>query len=222
MADDLIHRVHALDKRLRGHPKRRRKVIPQLIALLSEASGPEEVLAVVEVLGGTFSDAASLALLPLAGHPDEDVRYAVAHWLPLGVEHAETEVPVADALVRLARDPSAEVRAWAVFGLGTFLELDTPAGREVMRECLWESDRDVRIEALCGLAARREPGVLELIRDELELPTVEPRVVAAALAYADRSLVAALRELQRAGWDDNPDLLVQALRACESGQQESA
>ena len=41
MADDLIHRAHALGKRVSGHPERQAEVVPQLIGLLLHASGPE-------------------------------------------------------------------------------------------------------------------------------------------------------------------------------------
>jgi HEAT repeat protein len=174
----------------------------------------------VEALGKAWSDAASLALLSLADHPDADVRFAVACALPCGVEHDEAEALVADALCRLAGDESPDVRDWAVFGLGTQMAIDTPAVRGVLRGRLWDPDLDVRMEALRGLAGRRDPGVLELIRDQLASAEVEWLVVDAARASADRSLVAALRELERAGWDDDPDLLAQALRACGSGRQD--
>jgi HEAT repeat protein len=220
VADDLIPRADALGKRVSGHPEHQREVVPALIAMLWQAGSPDELVAVVEALGKAWSDAASLALLSLADHPDADVRFAVACSLPCGVEHEEAVILVADALCLLAGDESPDVRDWAVFGLGTQMAIDTPAVRGVLRGRLWDPDLDVRMEALRGLAGRRDPGVLELIRDQLAAAEVEWLVVDAARAFADRSLVAALRDLERAGWDDDPDLLAQALRACESGRQD--
>ncbi|HEY7068871.1 MAG TPA: HEAT repeat domain-containing protein [Acidimicrobiales bacterium] len=220
MADDLIPRADALGKRVSGHPEHQREVVPALIAMLWQAAGPDELVAVVEALGKAWSDAATLALLSLADHSDADVRFAVACALPCGVEHDEAAALVAGALCLLARDGSPDVRDWAVFGLGTQLDVDTAEVREVLRERLWDPDLDVRMEALRGLAARRDPGVLELIRDQLAAEEVEWLAVDAARAFADRSLVAALRELERAGWDEDPDLLAEALRACASGRQE--
>jgi hypothetical protein len=140
--------------------------------------------------------------------------------LPCGVEHHEAEVLVAAALGQLAGDGCSGVRDWAVFGLGSLLSVDTPAVRRVLRDRLWDSDLDVRLEALVGLAERRDPGVLDLIRDELQADTVEPLVVDAARALADPGLVRGLLQLEEAGWDEHPDLLARALRSCRSGRQE--
>ena len=83
-----------------------------------------------------------------------------------------------------------------------------------------KDQKNVRLEALVGLAERRDPGVLMMIRDELGAETVDRLVVDAARAFADRSLVASLRDL-RGRWDEDPALLERAIRACEAGAQET-
>jgi HEAT repeat protein len=123
------------------------------------------------------------------------------------------------ALIQLTDDESGDVRDWAVFGLGSILDLDTPPIREVLRQRLFDSDIDTRLEALVGLAERRDPGVLMLIRDALRSDTVERLVVDAARAFADRSLVAMLRDLE-SRWSEDTDLLERAIRACEAGEQD--
>ena len=122
--------------------------------------------------------------------------------------------------MRLADDESSDVRDWAVFGLGSILDLDTTPIRKVFRSRLFDSDMGTRLEALVGLAERRDPGVLMMIRDELGAETVDRLVVDAARAFADRSLVASLRDL-RGRWDEDPALLERAIRACEAGAQET-
>jgi HEAT repeat protein len=221
VADDLIHRADALRKRVNGHPAHQAEIVAELVELLGRADGPEEIVAVLDALGAAWTDAATLALLSYADHPAEDVRLAVALALPLGVEHEDAEALVVVALAQLAGDDCADVRDWAVFGLGTLLDVDTPAVRAVLRERLWDSDIEVRLEALVGLARRRDPSALEPIRDGLRAEIVERFVVEAARAFADPCLVPALRELERAGWDEDPALLAEALRACESGRQEA-
>ena len=220
MADDLIRRADRLSKRVCGHPERQAEVVPELIGLLWQADGRDELIAVVDALGSAWTDAASLALLAYADHSDDQVRLAVAMALPCGVEHDEAEALVAAALGQLAGDRCSDVRDWAVFGLGSLLSVDTPAVRRVLRDRLWDSDLDVRLEALVGLAERRDPGVLDLIRDELEADSVELLVVDAARALADPGLVPSLRKLEQAGWAEHPDLLARALRTCKSGRQE--
>jgi HEAT repeat protein len=62
----------------------------------------------------------SSLLLVLMRDADEDVRYqaTVGIALPAGDE-PEGGGPVTDALLGALDDPSAEVRDWAVFGLGS-------------------------------------------------------------------------------------------------------
>jgi len=219
MRDDLIERADALRARVDGHPEHREEVVPRLIAMLSSTDDPDVLIALAAALQAAWTDAASLALLPLVAHADAGVRLAVTRALPGGVESVEAKSRVADALIHLAEDDSSDVRDWAVFGLGSILDLDTPAIRETLRARLFDSDLDTRLEALVGLAERRDPDVLALIRDELGSETVDRLVVDAARAFADPSLLPALRDLNTR-WDEDSDLLERATRACRAGQQE--
>ena len=219
MHDDLIERADALRARVNGHPENCGEVVPQLKAMLSQTDDPDVLIALAAALDAAWTDAASLALLPYVAHEDERVRLAVTQALPGGVTDADARERVANALIRLSGDDSGDVRDWAVFGLGSILDLDTPAIREVFHSRLFDSDIGTRLEALVGLAERRDPGVLMLIRDELCAETVDRLVVDAARAFADPSLVPPLRDLE-ARWDDDTALLERALRACEAGEQE--
>jgi hypothetical protein len=100
---------------------------------------------------------------PRRAHPDPDVRLAVTRALPGGVEHPSAKAQVAQALIRLTNDDSSDVRDDAVFGLGSILDLDTAEIRDALRARLFDSDLDTRLEALVGLAERRDPTVLALL-----------------------------------------------------------
>jgi HEAT repeat protein len=219
MHDDLIERADALRARVNGHPENCGEVVPQLTAMLSQTDDPDVLIALAAALGAAWNDEASLALLPYVAHHDGRVRLAVTQALPGGVEDADAKALVANALIRLAEDDLSDVRDWAAFGLGSILDVDTPEVREVLRARLFDSDIGTRLEALVGLAERRDPGVLLLIRDELRAETVERLVVDAARAFADPSLVPALHDLE-GRWSEDSALLERALRACESGEQE--
>ena len=219
MREDLIERADALRARVNGHPEYCDEVVPQLIAMLSQTNDTDVLIALAAALDAAWTGAASLALLPHVAHADDRVRLAVTQALPGGVESAEAKSRVANALIRLADDESTDVRDWAVFGLGSILDLDTPPIREVLRSRLFDSDIGTRLEALVGLAERRDPDVLMLIRDELGAETVDRLVVDAARAFADPSLVPTLRDLQTR-WGEDTDLLERAIRACEAGEQD--
>jgi hypothetical protein len=218
-SEELVRRADELRAVVNGHPEHCADVVPRLIAMLDSTDDPEVLVAVSHALGAAWNETACLAMLPYAGHPDERVRFAVAGMLPGGLESDEAKQTVAAALIALSMDSSPEVRDWATFGLGSILDIDTPALRDALRSRLFDSDIDTRLEALVGLAERRDATVLSFLADELRADTIERLVVDAARAFADPSLVPLLVELERRS-DVDRHLLERALRTCRSGEQE--
>ena len=108
------------------------------------------------------SETAERALVGLRDSLDAEVRLAVAHGLGMraGVEGVET-------LVLLTRDADDDVRNWATFGLVDMVDADTPEIREALRARLADSFEDVRLEAIWGLARRRDPEGLAILRARL-------------------------------------------------------
>ena len=94
-------------------------------------------------------------------NPDAQVRYGVVFGL---LEH-EDERAIA-ALIHLASDSDRDVRDWAVFGLGTQIEADSPDIRVALRNALGDGDYEIRGEALVGLAKRRDRGVIPELFNE--------------------------------------------------------
>src|SRR5205085_793284 len=116
---------------------------------------PTALVVVIDALGRAWCSAASEALLPYIGHLDERVRLAVARAVPHDVD-GQLEERVADALMSLSTDASAEIRDWATFGLGTQLGVDSWVVRDALFARAFDSDRDTRDEAIVGLARRRD------------------------------------------------------------------
>jgi hypothetical protein len=218
-SSELIERADRLRALVDGRPENCAVVVPQLTAMLSLTGDPDVLIALARALHAAWNEAASAALLPFVAHPDERVRLAVTRALPGGPESPEVKARVADALIALSNDPSPKVRDWATFGLGVILDLDTPAIRETLRARLWDSDIDTQLEALVGLAERRDPLVLDLLSDKLCAETVDRLTVDAARAFADPVLLPPLLAL-RDRWDEDTALLERAIRACERGKQE--
>lgn len=90
------------------------------------------------------------------------------------------------ALIELTRDGDADVRNWATFGLGRQLATD---GQDV-RDALWarvaDESRDVREEAIAGLARRRDTRSLALVAQLLrDTAPSRPRVARLSRQHVD-------------------------------------
>lgn len=152
------------------------------------------------------------AVLRFCNHADRNVRHATVLALT-----ASGEDPTAvDALVGMTRDRDAHVRDWAVFGLGTILDVDTRAVRDALAERLTDPDDDTRHEALVGLARRKDQRVVSALLGELTSDEVGTLAVEAAELIAESELKLHLVSL-REWWDVDGDLLERAIHACDTG-----
>ncbi|MFB7472309.1 HEAT repeat domain-containing protein [Kitasatospora sp. NPDC056184] len=122
-------------------------------------------------LGRAGDGRAVPVLVALAGHPDAQVRGQVASALSLDeVVTGPPDAPGVRALLGLTRDADPEVRDWATFTLGFQCEADGPE----VRAALWERTGDAypaaREEGVHGLARRRDPRAVPLMRELLADP----------------------------------------------------
>ncbi|ACU62604.1 hypothetical protein Cpin_5173 [Chitinophaga pinensis DSM 2588] len=73
-----------------------------------------------------------------------------------------------DTLITLSADKDTDIRDWATFALGSQISRNNKA----IREALWartnEANEDTRMEAIVGLALRKDLRVMDLIRKELQ------------------------------------------------------
>ena len=186
-----------------------------LVAGLSDAN-PRVQQATILGLAHRPSAAALPVLLALADHPDARIRFALARALG---SYAEPEATA--ALMRLARDRDDDVRDWATFGIGALRDTDDDSIRSLLWANAHDPDRDVRGEAVVGLARRGDSRVIALLKQRLadgdcrgyELEAVQemprPELLAplqALLATAERS-----REHSRVWLGE----LLDAIEACE-------
>ncbi|MGW4776547.1 ankyrin repeat domain-containing protein [Streptomyces filamentosus] len=137
--------------------------VPALRRLAAEtAAGPgrEPVLSAVTALGACADPAAVPELLAAAGHPDPEVRRAVAGGLA-GLVPAG-DVDALGVLLGLSRDGDARVRDWAVLALAELPD-DTPLVREALAERLADPDPETVAEAARGLAIRQDPRAVDAL-----------------------------------------------------------
>ncbi|WP_423598493.1 HEAT repeat domain-containing protein [Roseateles sp. MS654] len=186
--------------------------------LLAGLSDPhqEVVRAAVGGLGHRPHAASVQALLRLSTHVDPRMRWQVA--VALG---SYEEPEAIEGLIRLAADPSDEVRDWATFGLGTLRSDDTPEIREALRTNLNDPDLDVRGEALVGLARRRDDGIVDLLIERLT-PECHVYELDAAEALSDPRLAATLRAVESASSEGTDaywlSRLRDAMEACSASE----
>lgn len=160
--------------------------------------------------------AALPAMLAHAGHADARVRFALAYAL------ASYPLPEATtALMGLAADRDDDVRDWATFSLGTLNESDDDAIRSLLWTNAHDSNRDVRGEAVVGLARRSDPRVIALLRDRLLDDDCRVYELEAAEEMPRPELLEPLQRL-RDDADRRPDIdpvwhrhLLDAIDACE-------
>ncbi|MFC9895546.1 HEAT repeat domain-containing protein [Nocardia sp. NPDC127579] len=126
--------------------------LPLFAAACGDAD-PRVVAAAIGGFGHHYDPRGLPAVLPHVDAPDRGIRFAAA--VALATIAGDPPAPEAvAALVRLSADPEDMVRDWAVFGLGTQLDTDTPAVRDALAARLSDPDPETAAEAAMGLARR--------------------------------------------------------------------
>jgi hypothetical protein len=133
---------------------------------------------VISALGHLDNSKAIPLIIRYQDHSDDNIRFAVAFALgcfPNDEQSVRT-------LLKLTSDPNADVRDWAVFGLGVLGDADSPDVRDALLRCLEDADEDVREEAAVGLGKRRDHRLVPKLRAMLDEPELKTRVAEAAAA----------------------------------------
>ena len=181
-----------------------------VLSMLATEKSPTVLHSIGVALGHLRDARATDALLPLKAHPDAAVRHGVV----LGLSPHPAPRAVA-ALIDLSGDEDGDVRSWATFGLAQ-LKADTVPLREALFVRLSDLNPEIRGEAFIGLAARKDPRVLEALRQELQGHTVIGLVVEAAEILGDASLLPLLLQLRKPGADQTfTAALAQAISSLE-------
>lgn len=149
----------------------------------------ETIAAAVWALGHRGDDRAVEPMIALAGHPCDNVRYAVASSLPSASFDSPKAPLAAASLIPLCTDPDFDTRNWAVFGLAQMRDEDTPEIRAALATALTDPDYEISGEALVGLAIRKVPGICECIRERLAAHWLHCLTLEAAAELGDSSLI---------------------------------
>jgi HEAT repeat protein len=147
-----------------------------VVRLVESESEIEPLSSGIHALGHLDNPEAIPLIQRFQKHANADLRFAVA--CALGTyPNAEASV---FTLLELARDAEADVRDWAVFGIGVLGDRDSEEIRNVLVDSLADENGDVREEAMVGLAKRNDLRVLPTLIEALSQPTYTVRVAEAA------------------------------------------
>lgn len=145
--------------------------------LLTEVNGRAAASALV-ALGHIEDPRALPAIYRFVAHEDAVLRHAVAFALGCFVKDPAS-LP---GLMLLMSDADEDVRDWATFSLGVWGDLDSTRVRDALARRLGDDFGNVRLEAIAGLAKRKDKRALPALIDALEASRgdVEPKLVEAA------------------------------------------
>lgn len=88
----------------------------------------------------------------------EGVVYAL-----LGIEN----LTAIETLIKLSSDKLSNIRNWATFGLGTQIERNNKSIRETLWNRVNDKHQETKLEAIVGLAKRKDNRVNDIIRREI-------------------------------------------------------
>jgi HEAT repeat protein len=183
-----------------------------LVELLAVESNVDVLCAIGWGLGHLSAAAGVAPLCELTSHSDPRVRLAVVG----GLLRQESENAI-EALIILSQDNIPEVRSWATFALAQQIDADTPKIRKALYARLSDEDGKTYVEAVYGLARRKDKIVIEILSEWLLTYSGHPYDLQAACDFGDSHLLPALLQLQSCPGVEK-ELLEEAIHKCTEGQ----
>lgn len=142
-----------------------RETIQILFELLVNENNEKVIWSSLYALGHNNEEFKETEISPLTkfrDHKSPEIRHALVSALL----RVNNKIAI-DTLIHLSNDSDSATRDWATFGLGTQIERNI----KKIREALWlrvnDSCQDAKLEAIVGLAKRRDTRVTEIIIREL-------------------------------------------------------
>ncbi|MFK8058301.1 MAG: hypothetical protein AB8F78_19405 [Saprospiraceae bacterium] len=145
---------------------RQDKTVSLYFELLSQPSSPKVLSSLLSGIGHNNDKLTGEQISILSAYADHSysaVRFALVHAL-LGLEHPDAIV----MLICLSRDTHGDVRNWATFGLGSQIEVTTDEILYALLERTTDNHADTKLEAIVGLAERKDVRVKQIMLDELQ------------------------------------------------------
>jgi HEAT repeat protein len=145
---------------------------------LEKEQDPLVLNSAINALGHLDNAEAIPLILRYQDHLDADVRFQVA----VALGRFPNDPQSVRGLLKLTSDADADVRDWAVFGLGVQGDADSSEIRDALLRCLDDANENVREEAAVGLGKRQDQRLLPKLQTMLDEPELKSRVAEAAAA----------------------------------------
>jgi len=142
------------------------KTVKLYFELLENEKSPKVISAILSSISHNnenLNEKQISKLIEFKTHKFVNVRFELA----LALSCLENKNAI-KTLIELSNDKDSDTRNWATFGIGTQIENDT----EEIRGALWNRVTDkneiTRLEAISGLAKRKDKRIKEVLKTELE------------------------------------------------------
>lgn len=176
------------------HPASGQSVAKAMVDLLSREEDQDVLWSALVALGPTGSHLGIDTLTRFAKHDNADLRCQAVQAITLVMEEAGTIDPGLDSLVIAMDDTDNDVKYWATTSISETLDSDSEPIREALSRRLFDTNDDIRNEAIFGLAKRKDPRMTTTLEQALLSKRPSARVFDAVEAYGDKALLPALRK----------------------------
>jgi hypothetical protein len=178
-----------------------KETIDLYFKLLQTQTNPEVLFSILMGIGHnnqrlTLKQSSIIAAFKM--HENTDVRQGVVFAM-LGVKN---KIAI-DTLIFLTNDRIAVIRDWATFGIGSQIEKNTITIRDALWQRVNDKNQDTKLEAIVGLARRKDKRVSKVIKQELKQGEYGTLLFEAITELKDKEFLPLLKKNLRQARNDN-------------------
>jgi HEAT repeat protein len=178
-----------------------KKTIGLYLKLLQTQTNPEVLYSVLMGIGHNNQNLTlqqSNIITAFKVHDNTDIRQGVVFAM-LGVKN---KIAI-ETLIFLTNDRKPIIRDWATFGIGSRLEKNTKTIIEALWQRVNDKDQNTKLEAIVGLASRKDKRVVEVIKRELKMGEFGTLLFDAIKELKDKDFLPLLKENLKKARNDN-------------------
>jgi len=174
--------------------------------LLNIESNPKVLMSLLYAIGHNNGKLNKTQIEKLCTFSDNDnnwVKEGLVSSL-LGVDNLNA----IETLIKLSTDKISHIRNWATFGIGTQIERDNKNIKEALWNRINDTHQETKLEAIVGLAKRKDSRVNEIIKQELLDGEYGTLLFEAIIETSDKQFLPLLRQNLKAIKEDttiNPE-----------------
>ncbi|MDO5971274.1 hypothetical protein Q4Q35_15810 [Flavivirga aquimarina] len=142
------------------------KTVDLYFELLENETSPKVISAILSSISHNnenLNEQQVLKLIEFKTHKFVNVRFELA----LALSCLENDNAI-KTLIELSNDKDSDTKNWATFGIATQIENDTKEIRNALWNRITDKDEITRLEAISGLAKRKDRKIKEVLKTELE------------------------------------------------------